>query len=126
MSPASSGRRSQAGAASLQVLSFVLSGWLVLTLLLRVLPIYLEHRVIVSVLETVVEDYNSETDRRSDIRSAMSKAWTVNAIDQAEFREVDIATNRSSLTLTLQYSASFPIVGPLEGVWSFDEVVTNR
>ena len=103
------------------MLCYLLAGWVVLTALLRLTPIYLEHRAVVSVMETIVDQYDPSNDSTARIKRKLDAAWSVNAIDQADSRSVKIERRRSSLTLMLQYEVRFPIVGDIVGVWAFDE-----
>ena len=117
----SAARRKQSGSSTLQMLCYLLAGWMVLTALLRLTPIYLEHRAVVSVMETIVDQYDPSNDSTARIKRKLDAAWSVNAIDQADSRSVKIERRRSSLTLMLQYEVRFPIVGDIVGVWAFDE-----
>ncbi len=123
---AASARSRQSGASSIQVLSYALAGWLVLVSALRLLPIYLEHRTVVAVLEQVVEEPRAHEDRSRRIRERLRKAWSLNGIDQVSVEDVRITRDRSTLTLSLKYSVPFPIFGGVSGVWAFDETLTSR
>ena len=74
---------------------------------------------------SVVEGYASGTDSTSDVREALNRAWSVNRIDQADVDDVKIERLRSHIVLRLNYQAGFPLFGPVNGVWDFDEVEVN-
>jgi len=117
----SAARRKQSGSLTLKLLCYMLAGWLVLTALLRLTPVYLEHRAVVSVMETIVDQYDPSNDSTARIKQKLEAAWSVNAIDQVDSRSVRIERRRSGLKLMLQYEVRFPIVGDIVGVWAFDE-----
>lgn len=117
--------RREQGASSLTALCFVISAWVFLTALLRVLPIYLEHRVIVSAMHSVAQGYDTAAHGREEVREALEKTWVVNRIDGVESDSVSIDRRRTGVILTLSYSISFPLVGPIDGVWRFDDVVAD-
>ena len=117
--------RREQGASSLTALCFVISAWVFLTALLRVLPIYLEHRVIVSAMHSVAQGYDTAAHGREEVREALEKTWVVNRIDGVESDSVSIDRRRTGVILTLRYSISFPLVGPIDGVWLFDDVVAD-
>ena len=117
----SAARRKQSGSSTLQLLSYLLAGWLVLNALLRLAPIYLEHRAVISVMETIVDQYDPSIDSKARIKQKLDAAWSLNAIDQADSGSVRVERRRSGLTLMLQYEVRFPIVGDIVGVWAFDE-----
>ena len=106
-------------------LCFVITAWVFLTALLRVLPIYLEHRVIVSAMHSVAQGYDTAAHGREEVREALEKTWVVNRIDGVASDSVSIDRRRAGVILTLSYSISFHLVGPIDGVWRFDDVVAD-
>ena len=96
-----------------------------LTALLRVLPIYLEHRVIVSAMHSVAQGYDRSAHGRDEVRQALQKTWAVNRIDGVESDSVSIERRRTGVILTLRYSISFPLVGSIDGIWRFDDIVAD-
>ena len=118
-------REKQTGSSTVQLLCYLMSGWLVLTALLHLTPIYLEHQTAVSVLDTIVEEYDPSVDNAARIKQKLNAAWSVNAIDQVDSNSVRIERHRRGLTLKLQYEVRFPIVGDIVGVWAFDETLAS-
>ena len=96
-----------------------------LTALLRVLPIYLEHRVIVSAIHNAAQGYDSAAHGREEVRQALQKTWAVNRIDDAESESVLIDRRRTGVILALSYSIRFPVVGSIDGIWQFDDIVAD-
>jgi len=109
----------------LTALCFVITAWVFLTALLRGLPIYLEHRVIVRAMHNVAQGYDSAAHGREEVRQALQKTWTVNRIDGVASESVSIDRRRTGVILTLSYSISFPLVGPIDGIWRFDDIVAD-
>ena len=120
--PALGPHHNMRGASKFSTLCVILTGWVVLTGLLRVLPVYLEHRTIVSAMQSVAADYIPGQDHSADVREAQRKAWSVNRIAQADVSEVAIDRRRSSVILTHKYQTVFPLIGPIQGVWDFGTV----
>ena len=110
------------GASNFSTLCVIVTGWVVLTGLLRVSPVYLEHRTIVSAMQSVAADYIPGQDHSADVREALRKAWSVNRIAQADVSEVAIDRRRSGVILTLKYQTVFPLMGPIQDVWDFGTV----
>ena len=110
------------GASNFSILCVIVTGWVVLTALLRVLPVYLEHWTIVSPMQSVAADYIPGQDHSADVREALRRAWSVNRISQADVSEVAIDRRRSGVILTLKYQTVFPLIGPIQGVWDFGTV----
>ncbi|MED6301342.1 MAG: DUF4845 domain-containing protein, partial [Pseudomonadota bacterium] len=95
------------------------TAWVALTALLRVLPVFMEHRTIVS---AVASGYEPGQDQSADVREALWKAWSINRISQVDASEVSIDRRRTGAILTLEYQTTFPLVGPIQGVWDFGTV----
>ena len=100
----------------------ILTAWVALTGLLRVLPVFMEHRTIVSAMESVASSYVPGQDQSADVREALRKAWLITRISQVEASKVSIDRRRTGVILTLQYQTVFPLVGPIQGVWDFGTV----
>ena len=120
--PALGPQHTMRGASNFSILCVIVTGYVVLTALLRVLPVYLEHRTIVNAMQSVATDYIPGQDHSADVREALRKAWSVNRIAQADVSEVAIDRRRSSVILTHKYQTVFPLIGPIQGVWDFGTV----
>lgn len=93
--------------------------------MLRVTPVYLEYRAVVSILGAIVDQYDPSNDSRVEIKKKLKAAWSINAIDQVDSDHVRIERRRSGLKLTIQYEVRFPIVGDIVGIWAFDETLAT-
>jgi hypothetical protein len=79
----------------------------------------------VSVLETIVQEYDPADDASLRLRTKLNDAWSLNSINQVDASEVKIRRRRAQLTLQLDYQVDFPLIGGGSGVWSFEESVTT-
>lgn len=114
--------RGMRGSSSFSILCVIVTAWVALTALLRVLPVFMEHRTIVSAMESVASGYVPGQDQSADVREALRKAWSINRISQVDVSEVSIDRRRTGVILTLEYQTVFPLVGPIQGVWDFGTV----
>lgn len=114
--------RGMRGSSSFSILCVIVTAWVALTALLRVLPVFMEHRSIVSAMESVASGYEPGQDQSADVREALRKAWSINRISQVDASEVSIDRRRTGVILTLEYQTVFPLVGPIQGVWDFGTV----
>ena len=114
--------RGMRGSSSFSILCVIVTAWVALTALLRVLPVFMEHRTIVSAMESVASNYVPGKDQSADVREALRKAWSINRISQVDASEVSIDRRRTGVILTLEYQTVFPLVGPIQGVWDFGTV----
>jgi hypothetical protein len=76
-------------------------------------------------MHSVAQGYDTAAHGREEVREALEKTWVVNRIDGVESDSVSIDRRRTGVILTLSYSISFPLVGPIDGVWRFDDVVAD-
>lgn len=114
--------RNMRGASSFSILCLIVTGWVALTALLRVLPVFMEHRTVISAKESVASNYVPGQDQSADVREALRKAWSINRIEQVDVSEVSIDRRRTGVILTLEYQTVFPLIGPIQGVWDFGTV----
>ena len=114
--------RNMRGASSFSILCLIVTGWVALTALLRVLPVFMEHRTVISAMESVASNYVPGQDQSADIREALRKAWSINRIEQVDVSEVSIDRRRTGVIPTLEYQTVFPLIGPIQGVWDFGTV----
>jgi hypothetical protein len=110
------------GSSSFSIFCVIVTAWVALTALLRVLPVFMEHRTIVSAMESVASGYVPGQDQSTDVREARRKAWSINRISQVDASEVSIDRRRTGVIVTLEYQTVFPLVGPIQGVWDFGTV----
>ena len=114
--------RGMRGSSSFSILCVIVTAWVALTALLRVLPVFMEHRSIVSAMESVASGYEPGQDQSADVREALRKAWSINRISQVDASEVSIDRRGTGVILTIEYQTVFPLVGPIQGVWDFGTV----
>lgn len=119
---ASGSFRNMRGASSFSILCLIVTGWVALTALLRVLPVFMEHRTVISAMESVASNYVPGQDQSADVREALRKAWSINRIEQVDVSEVSIDRRRTGVIPTLEYQTVFPLIGPIQGVWDFGTV----
>ena len=119
---ASGSFRNMRGASSFSILCLIVTGWVALTALLRVLPVFMEHRTVISAKESVASNYVPGQDQSADVREALCKAWSINRIEQVDVSEVSIDRRRTGVIPTLEYQTVFPLIGPIQGVWDFGTV----
>ncbi len=119
------GRHRQSGSSTLAIFAYIVTGWVLLTALLRVLPIYMEHQTSKSLLEDTVASYQPARDRTAVVKESLERGFTVNRISHLAASDVKIQRARDSLTLSADYEVRFSLIGPLQGVWHFDSLTVS-
>ena len=109
------------GSSSFSILCVIVTAWVALTALLRVLPVFMEHRTIVSAMESVASGYEPGQDQSADVREALRKAWSINRISQVDASEVSIDRRRTGVILSSSTRQPFRW-SVLYKVWDFGTV----
>jgi len=77
----------------------------------------MEHRTVVSAMESVASGNVPRQDQSAVVREALRNARSINRISQVDVSEVSIDRRRTGVILRLEYQPVFPLVGPIQGVW---------
>jgi hypothetical protein len=104
---------------SFPIFCLIVTAWAALIRLLRVVLVFIEHRTVVSAMESVAADCVPGQGQSQDIREALRKAWSVNLISQVDASKVPIYELRTGVILTLEYQTVFPLLGPMQGILDF-------
>lgn len=93
---------------------------------LRLIPIYLEHMKIVSVLNDVKEELDGQNPSISNIRVAISKRLNVEMVYALTAKDFQITKTEGGFNVAVQYSNRAPYLGNLYLVAEFDNSVEIR
>lgn len=93
--------------------------WVTLTVLLRLLPVFIEHGTVFSAMESLATNYVRGQDQSGHSGEALRKAWSVNRVSQVDVFKVPSDTRRLDVILTLEYQTVFPLVGRIQGILDF-------
>ena len=107
------------GSSSFSILCVIVMAWVALTELLRLLPVFIEHRTVFSSMESVAADYVPGQDQSGHAREALRKAWSVNRVSQVDVSKDPSDTLRTGDILTLGYQTVSPLVGRIQGILDF-------
>ena len=66
------------GSSSFSILCVIVTAWVALTALLPALPVFMEHRTIVSAMESVATGYEPGQEQSADFTEAHRKVWSIN------------------------------------------------
>ena len=110
------------GSSSFSILCVIVTAWVALTGSLRVVPVFTEHRTIVSARESVASGYVPGPDQGVDVRKALRKALSLSRVPKVDASEVSVDRRRTGAIFTLVDQTVYPLVGPIQGVWDFGTV----
>lgn len=106
-------------------LLFVLAGiGTVVLLLLKIVPVYMNHGKVTHVLEALKNSTDVQTQSKSDIIVSLSKRFSVESITNIDTeKDVIITKNGDYLKVQIQYQAEVPLVGNLSALMKFDDEI---
>jgi len=104
------------------LLKITMYGFLVL-LILRIGPIYLEHYKIIESLESLKSDQDLASRSREEIMVMLQKRWDVNGVDTVTKENVTITKDLDGVSVRVAYDASQHIMGNIDVVATFDDVI---
>lgn len=96
---------------------------IVVTLILKIGPIYLEHRKVKSALEEIKELSNLDSMSESEIRSTLDKRLGMNYVTQVKSQDFKIAKRGSYMKIEGNYEVVENIAGNLNALVQFNDKV---
>jgi hypothetical protein len=91
--------------------------------LVRVAPIYFEHYMIRSTLQSLESDRDLRNKSREEIFELLRRRWEINNIEDVTTGNVKLERGEQSLNLKLQYDVVRHVLGNLDVVVRFDDLV---
>lgn len=126
------GRNRQKGASSLSLLVYICFGAIVLVGVLKVLPVYLEHKKIQSVLEGVAEGFATESQlpSKSALQKKLAKRFSMESISAITVKDIDFKKEGKSWVLNAGYEKRVDIYNNVALLVDFTQVnpvvITSR
>ena len=91
--------------------------------LVRVAPIYFQHYMIRSTLQSLADDRDLGSKTREEIYELLRRRWEINDIEEVTTRDVKLERTDDSLKVKLRYDVVRPILGNLDVLVHFDDAV---
>lgn len=114
-------RQSQRGISTLGFVFVVLVAVAVLFTAFKVVPVYAENRYITSALKSLARNNNDLFSMSpSEIRSQLTKFYTVNNVRTEGRRNIDIDKRASKVLITIAYEERIPFIHNIELVFTFN------
>ncbi|MGH8494895.1 MAG: DUF4845 domain-containing protein [Gammaproteobacteria bacterium] len=90
---------------------------------LRLLPLYLNHYKVVSVLEGVKKEYDGQNPTRTDIRRSIDKRMVVESLNTIAADDIEITKEDAGYVVAAQYEQRTSFVGNISFIVAFDKSV---
>ena len=90
---------------------------------LKLVPVYLEHYKVVSVLDGVKKELDGQNPTRTDIRKSIEKRMVVESLNAIDIDDVKVTKEGSGYVVSAQYEQRRPFIANVSFVVSFEKAV---
>ncbi len=111
----------QGGISLIGFLLLMAVGSFVVLFAVRVAPIYFDHYLIKSTIESLNKDPDIQSKSREEILGLLQNRWDINNIETVKKKDVRIARDEGNLKLQLKYEVSRNVYANLDVVVRFDD-----
>ncbi len=93
---------------------------------IRLVPVYLEHMKIESVMNGVQQEFDGNNPSQRNIMNYIEKRFDVESVNVITVRDVQIRRNGEAYDVTVTYSNKTPFISNVSFAVDFDKKVTVR
>lgn len=104
------------------VLLMMLIGFFAL-LGLKLVPVYLDHYKVVSVLKSLENDKDLPSRSRDEILRTFEKRWDIDMIDSVTKDDVTITKDMRRIKVQIAYDVTKPILGNVDALVHFNDSI---
>ncbi len=118
-------RRSAAGQSGLTLVGFLILmglGGFVALFAVRVAPIYIDHYLIRTTVDSLNKDPDIESKSREEILGLLQNRWDINNIETIKPKDVKMSREDGVIKLHLKYDVTKNVVGNLDVLVRFDDL----
>jgi len=92
-------------------------------LILKIVPIYLDHSKVVNALAALEKTTDIETKSEMEIKTILDKRLNMNYVYDVTKDDIKITKNGNYLKVEIEYEVAKKIVGNLSALAEFDDVI---
>lgn len=111
----------QQGISLIGFLLLMAVGSFVILFVVRVAPIYFDHYLIKSTIESLNKDPDLQSKSREEILGLLQNRWDINNIEAVKKKDVKVSREEGNLKLQLKYEVTRNVYGNLDVVVRFDD-----
>lgn len=121
-------RRSEHGMTFWTLLVLIALGAFIVLLVMRSVPVYLNHMKVQNAVQKVAKDPESANATGPRLRSSLQRFWDIERIQHLDARDVSIERGpEREVILAYYYEARVPLIANIDLVFYFeDEAVVGR
>lgn len=113
----------QRGMTAISLVLLLAGLFSIVLLVLKIIPVYLDHGKVVSALEGLKGMGNIETLSRPEIQSAFFKKLSVNPVDTFHEKDLIIIKNGDYAKVQAQYQVEVPVISNISALMKFDDSI---
>ena len=115
--------RYQCGAAGSGMVFGLLLSAILLFFIVKLLPVYVDHNFVTSVTRSMLDRNGLATMSESQIRQDLEASLRLNNVRTFDIDDVYIYREGSSTVVHIQYEKRIPVIGNIDLLVKFDEVI---
>jgi hypothetical protein len=93
----------------------------ILTFVLKVLPVYIDHNFIRGVTESLMESGRGSTLTQAEIREEVASRLRVNNVRDFDLNDITMARESGAAVINIRYEKRIPLVSNIDLIVSFDD-----
>lgn len=114
----------QDGRSAKTILFGLVTVGVLLFLLFKLVPVYLEHFAIVSSLRSMEEDVGMRTKSASELKTFLQKRFDINDVKRVRSDDATIKHQGRSTVISIAYEVQIPLVSNIDLLISFNNSAT--
>lgn len=111
----------QRGFSKFGLLSTLMVLIAILTFVLKVLPVYIDHNFIRGVTESLMESGRGSTLTQAEIREEVASRLRVNNVRDFDLNDITMARESGAAVINIRYEKRIPLVSNIDLIVSFDD-----
>jgi hypothetical protein len=92
-----------------------------LTFLLKVLPVYIDHNFVRGVAETLMESGRGATLTQAEVREEVADRLRINNVREFDLNSITMARESGAAVINIRYEKRIPLISNIDLLISFDE-----
>ena len=90
---------------------------------IRMAPPYFEYLSVKDIIRRIATDFEADKASVRDIRRKIENVFNTNQIYELDPKDVEIYRNKGKMCIDANYEVRLPVMGPIDAVLVFDDLV---
>jgi hypothetical protein len=115
--------KNQQGLAFIPLVFTVTLLFIVISITVKIAPVYLNHSKVVAMLEQLKQEAHGEKKTESEIKSSLTKRININNIDDITQNDISLNRQGNAFKVLINYEVVKPIYGNLSVLIEFNDEI---